>query len=87
MYFTFRLKHYRQLKGLTQEQLADKTGLSQQFISELEKYNRTKSPTLDTVAILALALEICPYSLMEFNHTQYCKKYKTCEIYSAITNY
>lgn len=51
-----RVKIQRMAQGLTQEELADKSGLSQQYISELERGLR--NPTALTLLELANALEI-----------------------------
>lgn len=78
MNFKLYIKHFRLKRGLTQQELADKTGLSQMYISYLERDNRKKSPTLNTVAKIAEALEICPFSLIEFNCKLNCKYYESC---------
>ena len=46
-----KIKYYRKLAGLTQEQLAQKTGLSQNYISMLEQ-NKVgfSKPTLEKIA-------------------------------------
>ena len=46
----------RKEKGLTQEALAEKSGLSQQYISGLE--NGQRNPTIVTLYELATALEV-----------------------------
>lgn len=46
----------RKERGLTQEQLAAKSGLSQQYISGLEQGKR--NPTIVTLFELAMALEV-----------------------------
>jgi len=48
------VRRIRQKKGLTQEQLADISGFSQQYISGLERGDR--NPTVVTVYELAMAL-------------------------------
>jgi transcriptional regulator with XRE-family HTH domain len=48
------LRRIRQKRGLTQEQLADVSGFSQQYISGLERGHR--NPTVVTVYELASAL-------------------------------
>lgn len=51
------LRRYRTSAGLTQEELAERAGLSERAISDLERGARTK-PWPDTVALLATALEL-----------------------------
>lgn len=50
------LARLRRDRQLTQEQLADLSGLSQQFISNLERGKQ--NATIDTLDALALALRI-----------------------------
>ena len=45
----------RREKGLTQEQVAERSGFSQQYLSSLERGQR--NPTIITVYELSLALE------------------------------
>ncbi|MCC5611720.1 helix-turn-helix transcriptional regulator [Nostoc sp. CHAB 5834] len=52
----------RKEKGLTQEALAEKSGLSQQYISGLE--NGQRNPTIVTLYELAVALEVRPLDLL-----------------------
>jgi transcriptional regulator with XRE-family HTH domain len=59
----FSLKKIRKDKNLTQTQLAHLSGISQSYISEIESF--LKSPTLDTITILANALQIHPHKLQE----------------------
>ena len=49
------VKRIRQEKGLTQEQLADLSGFSQQYISGLEQGRR--NPTIVSLYELAMALD------------------------------
>jgi transcriptional regulator with XRE-family HTH domain len=49
-------------RGLTQEQLAEATGLSQQYISGLEQGQR--NPTILTLLALAQALGTTPAALI-----------------------
>jgi transcriptional regulator with XRE-family HTH domain len=48
------VKRLRELRGITQEQLADRSGFSQQYISGLE--NGRRNPTVVTLYELAQAL-------------------------------
>jgi transcriptional regulator with XRE-family HTH domain len=50
------LKRIRQGRGLTQEQLAELSGFSQQYISGLEQGRR--NPTVVTIYELAVALHV-----------------------------
>lgn len=52
----------RERKGLTQEQLADISGFSQQYISSLEQGLR--NPTIITLYELAAALEVSHVDLV-----------------------
>ena len=52
----------RKEKGLTQEQLAEKSGLSQQYLSGLERGRR--NPTIVTIYELASALGVSHIDLM-----------------------
>jgi transcriptional regulator with XRE-family HTH domain len=52
----------RKEKGLTQEQLAERSGLSQQYISGLE--NGRRNPTILTLHELAVAMGVSHLDLM-----------------------
>lgn len=52
----------RKQRGLTQEKLAELSGLSQQYISGLERGNR--NPTIVTVHELAEALQVTHLDLL-----------------------
>lgn len=49
------LKRLRTRRGMTQEQLAEKSGFTQQYLSDLEKGKR--NPTIVSIYELALALD------------------------------
>jgi transcriptional regulator with XRE-family HTH domain len=53
----------RQAKGMTQEQLAEASGFSQQYISDLERGRR--NPTVVSLYELALALNSTPIELLQ----------------------
>lgn len=59
-----RVKNVRRLLGVTQEELAEKTGLSQSYISELENNNPRNNPTIKIIEIIAIALDVCPLTLL-----------------------
>lgn len=52
----------RQARGMTQEQLAEESGFSQQYISDLERGRR--NPTVVSLYELALALKSTPIDLL-----------------------
>ncbi len=58
-----RIQKARERRGLTQRDLAARTGLSQQYLSLLERGDRT-NPTLDTLMVLAKALDVSLMALM-----------------------
>ena len=53
----------RKDKGLTQEQLAERSGLSQQYISGLE--NGRRNPTIVTIYEIATALGVSHVELVK----------------------
>ncbi len=57
------VKRFREKKGLTQEQLADVSGFSQQYISSLEQGHR--NPTVITLYELAIALGVSHVDLVK----------------------
>ena len=53
----------RQARGMTQEQLAEESGFSQQYISDLERGRR--NPTIVSLYELAQALKSTPFDLLK----------------------
>jgi transcriptional regulator with XRE-family HTH domain len=53
----------RQARGLTQEQVEDRSGFSQQYLSGLEQGRR--NPTIITLFELAQALGVTPVELIQ----------------------
>lgn len=53
----------RREKGLTQEQVEERSGFSQQYLSDLERGRR--NPTIITLYELALALDVSHVALVE----------------------
>jgi transcriptional regulator with XRE-family HTH domain len=53
----------RQARGMTQEQLAEESGFSQQYISDLERGRR--NPTIVSLYELAQALNSTPVELLQ----------------------
>ena len=61
------IRNIRATHGVSQKELARRTGLSQSYISRLSL--GIKSPTLDVVAKIATALNVCPFKLMEVTNS------------------
>lgn len=57
------IKAIRKQKSMTQEELANKSNLSQSYISEIE--NNKTSPTLDCLESIASALDVCAIDLLD----------------------
>ena len=52
-----KIVYYRMLKGMTQEQLAEKAGISKSYLSKIEHGKYTNLP-FTTLLLIAQALEI-----------------------------
>lgn len=52
------IKKFRIQNSLTQQELADMTGLSRDYICDIENNKRNKHPTISTIGRIADALEI-----------------------------
>jgi predicted ATPase/DNA-binding XRE family transcriptional regulator len=63
--FGFLLRRYRRAAGLTQEELAARTGVSARTISDLER-GIERRPRRDTLALLAETLGLTPDERMRF---------------------
>ena len=61
--FAKKLRYYRLEKGLTQEKLAELTGLHRAYISALERERRNIS--LENIEKIASVLEIDAYLLLK----------------------
>ena len=57
------VRRFREKRGLTQEELAEISGFTQQYISSLEQGHR--NPTVITLYELALALGVSHVELVE----------------------
>lgn len=62
-----KIAYYRKLKSLTQEQLAEKAGLTTSYIGQIEAPNRYQSFSFDTLFLIAKALDIPPYKILDFD--------------------
>ena len=63
------IKHYRELKGISQIKLAKNLSITQGYISKVEK--GIESPTVRMLYRFAEALEVCPHVLL--SHNKYCE--------------
>ena len=61
-----KVAYYRKFRGLTQEQLAEQTGLSPAFIGHVEAPNINKAISLDTLFDVAEVLDIPAYKFLDF---------------------
>lgn len=59
-----RIKQLRQNAGLTQEKLAEKSGISLDYLGKIEVC--INKPGLKTILKLANALRVEPYSIFKF---------------------
>ena len=58
-----KISYYRKLRGMTQEQLAEKIDKNLAFIGAVEAPNINRAASLDTLFDIAEALDIEPYTL------------------------
>ena len=59
----YNMRRLRKERGWSQERLAEASGLSRNFISYLERIQ--KSPSIDTISILSEAFNVDVYKLFE----------------------
>lgn len=62
-----KIAYYRKLRGLTQEELAEKVDLTPAFVGHLEAPNIAKALSLDTLFDIAAVLDIPPYKFLMFD--------------------
>lgn len=60
------ISYFRKLRGYTQEELAEKVGISRSYISAVEAPNIIKTISLELLFDLADALQTEPHKLLEF---------------------
>lgn len=62
----YNIAYYRKHAGLTQEQLAEKVGISRQHMSAVEAPNICRPISMDLLFNIAAVLHIEPYKLLQF---------------------
>ena len=62
-----RIAYYRKLRGLTQEQRAEKVDRTPAFIGHVEAPNIKKAVSLDTLFQIATALDVPVYKFLQFD--------------------
>lgn len=60
-----KIAYYRKKKGYTQEQLANKIGLSTVYLGQIERGNKGRSFSLETLLLIADGLEVDYKKLMD----------------------
>ncbi len=60
-----KISYYRKLRGLTQEQLAEKIDKNLAFIGAVEAPNVNRTVSLDTLFDIAAVLEVPPYKFLK----------------------
>lgn len=61
------IAYYRKRKRLTQEQLAERIGISRQHMGAIEAPNMIRAISLDVLFNIATVLEVDPYVLLKFS--------------------
>ena len=61
--FKYNVKYYRNLKGYTQDTLSEITGISSDYLSEIERGKKT--PSFKRIELIADALGIEVYKLFK----------------------
>lgn len=59
-----KIGYYRKLRGLTQEQLAEKIDKNLSYIGSVEAPNIHRAVSLDTLFDIAAALDVPPYKFL-----------------------
>lgn len=67
MQLGLKIAYYRKLKGLTQEQLAERIDRTPAFIGHVEAPNINKAVSLDTLFDIARVLETPIYKFLMFD--------------------
>ena len=62
-----KIAYYRKLRGLTQEELAERVGLTSAFIGHVEAPNISKAISMDTLFAIADVLDVPAYRFLYFD--------------------
>jgi len=65
-----KIAYYRKLRGLTQEELAEKIGKSTTHIGSLEAANVERASSVNTLFEIADLLEVPPYKFFQFDEDE-----------------
>ena len=68
------IKKYRNLAGITQAELAERIGVSHEFIRRNESRKGKKSFSVDTIWKISIALDISPGDLFEIDLDELVKQ-------------
>jgi len=60
------IAYYRKREGMTQDQLAEKAGLSRSYLGEIEAPNMITTLSLEVLFNIASALKLPVYKLLDF---------------------
>ena len=63
----YAIAYYRKRRGFTQEQLAERIGISRQHMAGIEAPNMLRPTSLEVIFNIAMVLDIEPYMLLKFN--------------------
>ena len=61
-----KIAYYRKLNEMTQEQLADKIGITSKYLSQIETPSFVQPVSLKTLFAIADVFHISPHKLLEF---------------------
>lgn len=60
-----KISYYRKMSGLSQEELAERVGVSTTFVGMVEAPNITKAPSLKTLYAISEVLNVPVYKFLQ----------------------
>ena len=63
---SYAIGYYRKKKGYSQEQLAEKVGISRQHLASIEARGMNRGISLDLLFNISTVLDVEPYMLLKF---------------------